>query len=426
MRVVVQKFGGTSVATRERRQQVARHVARSREQGYAVVAVVSAMGRAGDPYATDTLLSLVDPSAARDHPRELDQLVSTGEVIACAVVACELNQQGIPAVSLTGAQAGIVTDGRFGQARILEVRGERIVRELSAGRVPVVAGFQGVSADGEVTTLGRGGSDTTAAALGVALGAELVEIYTDVDGLKAADPRLVPEAPTLRSLGYREAAELAHLGARVIHPRAVEIAMEGHVPLRIRETGSDDPGTLVWDRPASGCMEIRSDRPVVGLAHVAPIAQVVLWGPEDFNRDALASAVLEAVAREGVSIDLILVSPERLMFTVPQQALGAVQRAMAAFPVQASFATDLAKLSAVGAGMHGVPGIMARIARALSAAGVAILQTSDSHASISCLVEARQLEVALRALFVEFRLGEVGRHGKTAGPVADRDGHAHA
>ena len=399
------------MATRERRRQVLRHIVQAREQGYAVVAVVSAMGRAGDPYSTDTLLSLAERPAGGSAPaRELDQLASAGEIIACAVVACELHAAGWPAVSLTGAQAGIVTDGCFGQARIVEVRTERVVRELSEGRIPVVAGFQGVTHAGDVTTLGRGGSDTTAAALGVALGAELVEIYTDVDGLKAADPRVVPEAPTLRSVAYREAAELAHLGARVIHPRAVEIAMEGHVPLRIRETGSDDPGTLVWDRVPGGAMEIRSDRPVVGLAHVAPIAQVVVEGSDDFNRRGLGAAVLESVAREGVSIDLILVSPDRIMFTVPEPAVEAVERALAGHPVRVRVFRGLAKLSAVGAGMHGVPGIMARIAGALAAAGVDIWQTSDSHASISCLVRAEDLQTAIRALFAEFRLGEGKGH----------------
>ncbi len=412
MRILVQKFGGTSLATPDMRRHVIRHIRQAREQGYAVIAVASAMGRRGDPYATDTLLSLVAGDGSSDiELRERDQLAACGEVIACAVLACELARAGIPAVSLTAAQAGIITDGRYGEARIVEVRSERLVRELSGGRTPVVAGFQGVSAQGEVTTLGRGGSDTTAAALGVAMGAELVEIYTDVDGLKAADPRVVPEAPTLASVGYREAAELAHLGARVIHPRAVEIAMEGHIPLRIRATGSDQPGTLVWDRPPGGTIEIRSDRPVVGLAHMAPVAQVVVSGATDFNSGGLAASLLDAVARRGVSIDLILVSPDRLMFTVAEQAAAAVRQALQPFGVEVRVVPGLAKLSAVGAGMHGVPGVMARIASALARAGVAIRQTSDSHASISCLIGADELDGAMRALFEEFRLGRESQDG---------------
>ncbi|HEY8424665.1 MAG TPA: aspartate kinase [Limnochordales bacterium] len=408
MRIVVQKFGGTSVASEERRRQVAEHIRRAREEGHAVVAVVSAMGRRGDPYATDTLLDLLAQVAAphAPDPREQDQLLSCGEIVACAVVAQTLLREGLPAVSLTGAQAGIVTDGRYGEARILRVKTDVLRRLLSAGKVPVVAGFQGVSEDGEVTTLGRGGSDTTAAALGVALGAELIEIYTDVDGMKAADPKLVPEAPTLSGVTYREAAELAHLGARVIHPRAVEIAMEGHVPLRIRRTGSDDPGTLVWDRPHGGRIEILSDRPVVGVAHVAPLTQVVVRGRRDFNEGSLNARMLEAVARRGVSIDLILVSPHQLMFTVPEGAAASVQEALAEFDVEVALTGRLAKVSVVGAGMHGVPGVMARIARALTGAGVEILQTSDSHASISCLVDAEQLPQAIRALFDEFELGK--------------------
>lgn len=408
MRIIVQKFGGTSVATPEGRRQVVGHIVQALEQGHAVVAVVSAMGRRGDPYATDTLLDLLarEASPAGADPREQDQLLCCGEIIACAVVTQALLREGVPAVSLTGAQAGILTDGRFGEARILQIRTDRIHRLLSAGKTPVVAGFQGVSEQGEMTTLGRGGSDTTAAALGVALGAELVEIYTDVDGLKAADPRIVPEAPTLSGVTYREAAELAHLGARVIHPRAVEIAMEGHVPIRIRRTGSDDPGTLVWDRPGGGTIEIRSDRPVVGIAHVAPLTQVVVTGRADFNEGSLNARLLEAVARRGVSIDLILVSPHQLMFTVPEHAARTVQEALADFDVEVALTGRLAKVSVVGAGMHGVPGVMARIARALTRAGIEILQTSDSHASISCLVDAEKLPEAIRSLFAEFDLGK--------------------
>ncbi|HEY8498881.1 MAG TPA: aspartate kinase [Limnochordales bacterium] len=408
MRIVVQKFGGTSVATEERRRQVAAHIRRAREEGHAVVAVVSAMGRRGDPYATDTLLDLLarEAGGAEPDPRERDQLLCCGEIVASAVMAQTLLREGLPAVSLTGAQAGIVTDGRYGEARIVQIRTDAIHRLLSAGRIPVVAGFQGVSEDGEMTTLGRGGSDTTAAALGVALGADLIEIYTDVDGLKAADPRVVPEAPTLPGVTYREAAELAHLGARVIHPRAVEIAMEGHVPIRIRRTGSDDPGTLVWDRPAGGRIEIRSDRPVVGIAHVAPLTQVVVTGRRDFNEGSLNARLLEAVARRGVSIDLILVSPHQLMFTVPEAAGPVVQEALSEFDVEVALTGRLAKVSVVGAGMHGVPGVMARIARALTGAGVEILQTSDSHASISCLVDADRLADAIRSLFQEFDLGK--------------------
>lgn len=410
MRIVVQKFGGTSVATPERRLQVVGHVEAARQDGHAVVVVVSAMGRKGEPYATDSLIELLRQEAgAIPDPREQDQLMACGEVIACAVVSQALIRHGIPSVSLTGAQAGIITEGRHGEARILEVRTQRILNELSAGRVPVVAGFQGVSENGEVTTLGRGGSDTTAAALGVALGAEMAEIYTDVDGLKAADPAIVPDAPTLGSVAYREASELAHLGAKVVHPRAVEIAMEGHLMLRIRQTGSAHPGTLVWDRPAGGAMEIRSDRPVVGIAHVANLAQVVVSGPHDFNDDALNSRLLDAVARRGVSIDLILVSPRQLMFCIPEAFSAAVHEVLAEFDVEVAVTPRLAKVSVVGAGMHGVPGVMARVARALAGAGVAILQTSDSHASISCLVDEERLGDAMRALFDEFDLGLGGR-----------------
>src|SRR5690606_12579200 len=224
------------------------------------------MGRAGDPYATDTVLALLD-GGAEAEPRDRDLLLACGEIIACVVLAHALRAQELPAVALTGRDAGIITDANFGNARILRVDAERVLGHLREGRVPVVAGFQGITGDGQVTTLGRGGSDTTAAALGAALRAEAVEIFKDVEGIYTADPRLVPEAVRLDRTSYREIVEMAHLGAKVVHPRAVEIAMEGRVPLRIRPTVGDGPGTLVCDGFGEG-LGRGTDRVVTGIAHV--------------------------------------------------------------------------------------------------------------------------------------------------------------
>ncbi|BAS28395.1 aspartate kinase [Limnochorda pilosa] len=420
MGIVVQKFGGTSVATPQLRERVIGHVRRALQEQHRPVVVVSAMGRAGDPYATDTLLGLarqvgtgLDGAAAR----ELDLLLSCGEVIASSILAQTLRSEGVPARALTGAQAGVVTDGAFGNARILQVRPDRLLGLLEEGVVPVVAGYQGITADGEITTLGRGGSDTTAAALGVALKAERVEIYTDVDGMKTADPRLLPDAPTLARVSYREAMEMAHLGARVIHPRAVEIAMEGRLPVQIRSTLSDAPGTLVSDAPAWGeapgappaahpgrVEPVAGDRLVRAIAHVGQRSRVWAvpargeFGGEEIHR------LFRAVAGAGVSVDMIYVSPDRVSFIVEEELGGRVREALARLPARFEVTAGFAKVSCVGAGMHGVPGVMARITGALARAGVGIYHTVDSHANISCLVRGEQVAEAVRALYREFAL----------------------
>lgn len=422
MGIVVQKFGGTSVSTPQLRERVVEHVSRTRREEHQVVLVVSAMGRAGDPYATDTLLGLarqVGAWPADGALRELDLLLSCGEVIASSIMAQTLQVRGLPARALTGGQAGIITDRTFGSARIEAVRPDRLLALLEEGIVPVVAGYQGVTADGEITTLGRGGSDTTAAALGVALQAERVEIYTDVDGMKAADPRLMPEAPTLIRVSYREAMEMAYLGARVVHPRAVEIAMEGRVPIQIRSTLVDAPGTLVTDGLQGNPGEAlplreapaRADRPVRAIAHVGPRSRV--WAVPargEFDGEEIHQ-LFQAVADAGISVDMIYVSPDRLSFIVEEELGEQVRQALGARAARFEVTSGFAKVSCVGAGMHGLPGVMARITRALAQAGVPIYHTVDSHANISCLVRQEQVGAAVRALSREFGLNEGGTGG---------------
>ena len=286
MKIIIQKFGGTSVATPLQRETAARKVIEAQANGYSPVVVVSAMGRKGEPYATDTLLGLIKDMHEEADPREQDLVMSCGEIISAVVMTQTLRGIGCQAVGLTGGQAGIITDESFGNTRILEVHPGRVMDYLREGKVVVVAGFQGISKNGEVTTLGRGGSDTTAAALGVALGAESVEIYTDVEGVMTADPKMVPEAKPLTVVSYSEIVEMAHLGAKVVHPRAVEIAMEGGLPIRIKSTFSDAPGTLVCDSSiASKKTVIRSDRVARGVAHLTNIAQVRLDRQHDVNEE---------------------------------------------------------------------------------------------------------------------------------------------
>ncbi|MFO7310929.1 MAG: aspartate kinase [Bacillota bacterium] len=407
MRILVQKFGGTSVVTAELRRQVVQRILEAREAGCRVVAVVSAMGRAGDPYATDTLLQLLDNGTEAD-PRDRDLLLSCGEVISCVVLAHALRAQGCPAVALTGRDAGIITDDNFGNARILRVETERLLRHLREGRVAVVAGFQGVTVDGQVTTLGRGGSDTTAAALGVALRAEAVEIFKDVEGVYTADPRLVPDAVRLERLSYREIVEMAHLGAKVVHPRAVEIAMEGRVPLRIRSTVGSGPGTLVCDGFGEG-LGRGVDRVVTGIAHVPGRVQFRLPNGGQQDGDETAREVFAELGKAGVSADMIYVSPEAVAFIVDQGNRRRAENVLRNLGVPFEVTEGLAKVSVVGAGMHGVPGVMARVLRAMHRAAARVLQTTDSHANISCLVSEADVARAVRALHDEFGLADVSQ-----------------
>lgn len=415
--VLVQKFGGTSVATAEKRAQVTGHVRQALQQGFAPVVVVSAMGRAGAPYATDTLLGLVK-DIARDTPaRSLDLILSCGEIISAVIMAETLRAAGIPAAPFTGAQAGIITNGQFGSARVLRIQPERLWQALDQGIVPVVAGFQGVTETGEVTTLGRGGSDTTAAALGVGLRAVEVQIFTDVNGVMTADPRLEPNARTLQTISYREVMEMAQLGAKVIHPRAVEIAMEGRVPLRVLATGSNNPGTLIVDareishragEPVTH-VEIRSDRVVRAVTQMGEMARVVLSDVgETAARETLE--IFDSLAAGGISLDMIQVEPGRIAFAIEAAKVGLTRSILLGLGHRPAIESGFVKVSAVGGGMQGVPGVMARMLRALAGANVTVYHTSDSHVNISCLVRADEMVAAVRALHREFLLDAEDDH----------------
>jgi len=399
--IIVMKFGGTSVADEQGRAALARRVLTAIEAGSAPVVVVSAMGRAGAPYATDTLLALTEglPADAREH----DLLVSTGEVVSAVVVAHELRGAGVDAVAFTGADAGIVTDGRAGAAAITEVHTAVLHTAIDAGCVPVVAGFQGIGPDGTVTTLGRGGSDTTACALGVALEAEAVEIYTDVDGVMSADPRTCETAGVLETIGAEELFQMARHGARVVHTPAAELALGSGIPLRVRNTFSDHRGTHVAD--------LRSYTPAgvaTAVSHSEGISRVVVTLPaaEGTAEHMEAQArIYRAMADAGVSLDMFTPAGETLVFTVPDAAVGSASDVLDMLGLAYLVTGRLAKVTLIGAGMHGVPGVMARMARHLAEAGVHILQTADSHTTISALIPAQECESAVKALHEGFGLG---------------------
>ncbi|HEX9533618.1 MAG TPA: aspartate kinase [bacterium] len=414
MRVVVQKFGGALLATPAGRVQVTDLIAATRQQGTSVVAVVSAIGREGDPYATDTLVRLMRDIGSQVDPRTLDLLLSTGEIISTALVAHTLVRAGCPAIALTGAQAGIITTDEFNDARILRIDVTRARLHMERGRVPVIAGFQGITPDGEITTLGRGGSDTTAVALGAALGADVVEIYKDVEGIMTADPKLVPTARPIERITYDEVSQMAALGARVLHPRAADIGREHNVRLVIKLMGSPNGGTVIVKGQELG-VPIVDDRPVVALAHLPDVVQlkVVRRPSEDLARPESALAVL---AEHGISIDLITLMPEVLAFTVKEEAVKEAANLLTKLGYQVQISAACAKVSIIGAGMRGRPGVMARVVKALHGAGVEILQTADSHTTISCLVARAQMQRALAALHDEFQLSvEVASQRETEG-----------
>jgi aspartate kinase len=400
MKILVQKFGGTSVASEEVRIAAATHIEAALAAGYQVVVVVSAMGRRGDPYATDTLLSLIDESD-RVSKRDLDVLMTCGEAISAVVFAGMLRRRGHQVTVLNGQQAGIITNDEFGSARILEIKTDRVIDELRAGRIVVVMGFQGGTANGDATTLGRGGSDTSATALGVALNAEYVDIFTDVEGIMTADPRIVDNARRLHSMTYTEICNLAYQGAKVIHPRAVEIAMQRNIPIRVRSTLSNDEGTLVSSQAALVEPETLSDRLITGVTQTPHITQIILEGDGVGRLNVFA-----AMGESGISTDFISVSPDRISYTVSHADTPKALRRLEDMGLVAKTVEDCVKVAVVGAGIAGMPGVMARIFKALADENIDILQSADSHTTIWCLVRGEQMQPAVRALHRAFNLDD--------------------
>jgi aspartate kinase len=402
--LVVQKFGGTSVADPERLKAVARRLVAAREDGNRVVGVLSAMGK-----VTDELIDLASQVSPLPDARELDMLISVGERISCALAAMAIIDQEQRAISLTGSQAGIVTDTQHGQAKILEVRAKRIHEALDSGAIVLVAGFQGVSTAFEVTTRGRGGSDLTAMALASALGADVCEIYTDVDGVFTADPRIVPEARKLAEVGYEDMLELAAGGAGVLMLRSVEFARNHGVRIHVRSSLTDEPGTRV--RPQEELME----QPIIsGIAHDTSEAEVTIVAVPD--RPGIAARVFRALADGSVNVDMIVqnVSADGhtdISFTVPKAQLAraeslleGVAEEIGARGVQHD--PEIAKISLVGAGMKTHPGVAADMFDALAEAGINIGMISTSSIRISCVVPAADSERAVRAVHERFRLHE--------------------
>jgi aspartate kinase len=402
MALIVQKYGGTSVADAERIKNVARRIVQTKGAGNQVVVVVSAMGD-----TTDKLMKMA--AQITDHPdmREIDVLLATGEQQSMALLAMALASMDCPAISLSGAQAGIRTDAAYSRARIMKIDPWRVVRELEKGNIVIVAGFQGVSEGEDVTTLGRGGSDTTAVALAASLKAEECQIYTDVEGVYTCDPHLVPEARKLDEIGYEEMLEMASYGARVMHPRAVEVGELFNVPIRVASSFSDKAGTLIH-----GEVTMEAGNKVRGIAHDLDVAKITVVGVPD--HPGIAAAIFVPLADAGISVDTIVQNASiknitDLTFTVKR---GHLERAMAVVGSIASSINAgecvsddrLGSVSIIGTGMQNTPGYAAKMFRALSEQGINIQLITTSEIRITCIIDEARVKDAVQTLHRAFEL----------------------
>ncbi|TCZ80016.1 aspartate kinase [Paenibacillus albiflavus] len=405
MRILVQKFGGTSLSTIEARQHVIGHIKDALEREYKLVIVVSAMGRLGDPYATDTLLGLVSGNGKSLPAREKDMLLCCGEIISATNLCSQLQAEGISSVVMTGGQAGIQTNNVFGNAQIVSIDTSAIIEYLNQDQVVIVTGFQGMTASHEYTTLGRGGSDTSATALGAALRAEIVDIFTDVNGILTADPRIVEDAKPLTQVSFVEICNMAQNGAKVIHPRAVEVAMQANIPVRVRSTFSKDTGTLVTSTEAiKADWGHVADRFVTGIAHTSGVTQIQVGAAE--QQYDLQLKVFKTMAQHHISVDFINVNPSGVVYTVyDSEAERAIQLLREA-GFEPKWLSGCAKVAVIGGGINGVPGIMAHIVEALTEEDIQILQSADSNTTIWVLVSHDNMIEAVRALHRKFELNK--------------------
>ncbi|ONI44255.1 aspartate kinase [Candidatus Epulonipiscioides gigas] len=393
MKLIIQKFGGTSVATEQSRTFVISKILKSIERGFSPIVVVSAMGRIGAPYATDTLLEFIKNNAGDMTAHDTDLLLSCGEIISAVTIATMLNNQGIKAKAFTGGQAGIITNENYTEASLLFTEPKKLLETVQSGIIPVVAGFQGVTKTNEITTLGRGGSDTSASILGVSVKASKIEIYTDVDGIMTTDPRICDRVHKINNLSYNEVFQMADSGAKVIHPRAVEYAMRANIPLVVKNTFSDDEGSFIMQNTEQ---KERLGSIVTALAHRSGRVQYMLTEPQE--------GLLKKIADKNISIDLINIFQNFIVFTINELNQQKLEILLNEEYCKFTKTEHCAKITAIGEAISGVPGIMAKIATTLTKKNIKILQTTDSLTTISCLIKEEELKTAINALHEEFDL----------------------
>ncbi len=391
MRIVVQKYGGTSVNTKNNRKSIIDNIESARSEGLSPVIVVSAMGRNPEPYSTDALLSLL-PTLEGVDMRSKDLLASCGEIITTVVVSEELRNAGYQAQPLTGGQAGILTDNHFGEGDILEINTDKILSLLSNGIIPIVAGFQGMSEENEILTLGRGGSDITATALGGALNAESIEIFTDVDGVMTADPNVVENAELLSTIEYKDVFQLAKYGAKVIHPRAVEFAMKANVPVYVLniDKGRNSEGTIIDD----GSTITRGESMFSAITCLDGCSQVEILFTDLKKEDKMFSMLAE----KNVSIDMINIFPDRKNFIIQKDNRTQLSEIMDALELEYDIKDDFTKITILGTQICGVSGVMAKIITTLYSNDIAVFQSTDSNTTISVLVESTKVSKAVNLL----------------------------
>ena len=404
MAIIVQKYGGSSVATAEKIKNVATRIGKVFDGGDQVVVVVSAMGD-----TTDDLIALAGQVTSDPHPREMDVLLSTGELVASTLLAMAIRSLGYKAISLSGAQAGIKTDTTYRKAKIVKIDTKRIVAELEKEHIVIVAGFQGITDDMDITTLGRGGSDTSAVALAAALGAKVCERLTDTDGIYSADPRVVPEAKRLAEIGYEEMLELATYGNKVMQPRAIELAELYNIPIRVASSFNDNPGTLIHGGVS---MEVRNK--VRSVAYDMDVAKISVLGIPD--KPGIAASIFVALAKAGISVDTIVQNSSvnklaDLTFTVTKDQLSdalKVTKTIAKKLGASNIVSDaeLGKVSIVGTGMQNTPGFAAKMFDTLSSNGINIEMISTSEIRITCIIKESKVKEAVRALHKAFETEE--------------------
>ncbi len=407
MSIIVQKFGGTSVASEKGWKALANKIKDELNNNKQVIVVVSAMGRRPAPYATDSLLGLIKDYSAQVSDRERDMLMACGEIISAVTVSHYLRSLGIKAKAFDGAQAGIAAIGNYGSASIESIDPQELLKALQEGFVPVVAGFQGVNKCGEIVTLGRGGSDTTAVALGAAVGAERVDIFTDVEGVMTADPRYVPSAHVLEHISHVEVGEMANEGAKVLHPRAVEISQTHNIPLRVRSTFSAKEGTAIDSNSANVSIadrQLEVEKLVTGVVSVPgyTMVSIDLQATPDLRVRRLA--IFERLAEASLSLDMINVAEDRICFLLNNSDINTAKNLLKELGCSFAMRFGCAKLSVVGQAMRGQPGVMMRICRALVHSGIELFYTTDSHITISAVVAENALAKASQAIHTEFGL----------------------
>jgi len=394
VKIVVKKFGGTSVDTEKKRSTILKLVNEDIKNGITPILVISAMGRAGQPYSTDTLIELyknINPNLVK---RDLDLLISCGEVISATLISAYLNRFNVKAIPLTGFQAGIITDDEFGNANVIEINTNYVKQILKSGIVPVISGFQGINRNGEITTLGRGGSDTTAALIGEAFKAERVEIITDVGGVYTADPKIVENATVLDAMTYDEMYELSKQGAKVVDFKAVDIAKRSNITILVKGTSNKTKGTTIKNEIASGNV----------LTSITKADNLIQYKINNLPKKISTQMLLDELQNANISIDMINFFEDSKYFIIVKELELLLDELLNKMTVEFEKKDNCSKVTIIGHKIHGVPGIMRRVVKAIETENIKILQTSDSHMTISCLVDEKNSNQAVKSLHSEFNM----------------------